>query len=95
MSVDEFEGWIGFDQIDPIGAFRADLNAATIAQTIANCNRGKNQRPYKRTDFMPFYEAPKATNEEIGDAFLVWGRQMKARLEQKKRRASKRRQRAH
>lgn len=30
-----------------------DFNFATIAQVIANCNRGKNQKAYKAHDFMP------------------------------------------
>ena len=92
MSAEEFVQWIEFDKVSPIGAIRADLRAAIIAQTIANCHIGKNQRPFKRTDFMPFYEEPRATDEDIGNAFIAWGKKVKAQLEQrKKRNAGKRR----
>ena len=84
MSADEWADWKAIDSISPIGRIRADLHAAIVAQTVANCHIGKNQRPFKRTDFMPFYEAPKQTDEEIGTRFLQWGQRIKAALDAKK-----------
>lgn len=81
MSADEWQSWIAYDRLSPIGPLRADLRAAIVAQTVANCH---SARPMKRTDFMPFYEPPKQTDEEIGDMWLAWGKRMKAALEARK-----------
>lgn len=35
VSMDELRAWQAFDSIDPIGGYRGDLQAATIAQHIA------------------------------------------------------------
>lgn len=88
MSADEFAEWFAFDRISPIGAIRGDLHAAIVAQTVANCHIGRWQRPFKRTDFMPFYEAPKATDEEIGDIFLAWGKQIQASIDHRKKKCA-------
>lgn len=84
MSCDEWESWIAYNNMAPIGPLRADIRAAIVAQTVANCNIGRNQRPFSRTDFMPFYEAPQQTDEEIGDMWLAWGKRMKASIDAKK-----------
>lgn len=50
--------WQLYDQMDPIGmGDRADVNAATIAATIANANRDpkRRSRPYSPDDFIPRY----------------------------------------
>jgi len=95
MSAAEFESWVVFDRISPIGRIRADLQAAIVAQTVANCNLGKGQRPFKRTDFMPFYETPPQSDDKIGTMFLQWGQRMKAAIERRKKRgAGKRRRKA-
>ena len=49
----EFAEWIAYSTLEPFGEERADLRSAIVACLIANTNRGKNQRPYKETDFMP------------------------------------------
>jgi len=49
---------MAFYSIEPFGEQRADLRAAIVASVIANSNRGKNQKPFKPEDFMPFKEAP-------------------------------------
>lgn len=46
-----------FAQLEPFGERRADLRAAIVATTVANANRGKNQRPFKVEDFMPRLDA--------------------------------------
>lgn len=90
MSAEEFESWIAYDRISPIGPMRGDLHAAIVAQVMANCHLGRNQRPFKRTDFMPFYETPKPSDDEIGDALLAWGKRMQASFDAKKRKGKRR-----
>lgn len=90
MSADEWADWKAVDSISPIGRIRADLQAAIVAQTTANCHLGRNQRAFSRTDFMPFYEPPKQTDDEIGTVLLQWGKHMKAALDAKKKKKRKR-----
>lgn len=45
--------WMVFAKLEPFGERRGDLRAAIVAATIANANRGKNQKAYKVEDFMP------------------------------------------
>jgi len=52
----ELAEWSAFFSIEPFGYFRTDLQAGIIASTIANCNRSKNSKSFKPTDFMPFGE---------------------------------------
>lgn len=92
MSNDEFESWIAYNRISPIGPLRADLRAAIVAQVMVNCHIGRNQRPFKRTDFMPFYEEPPRTDEQIGDVFIQWGQRVQAALDAKKARKAKRKE---
>lgn len=82
MSADEWESWKAYDATSPIGPLRADLRAAIVAQTVATCQGAK----VKRTDFMPFYEPPKPTEEEIGDSVIAWAKAMKAAMDAKLRR---------
>ncbi len=49
---------MAFAQTEPIGAERADLQAAIIACTMANINRSSKQSPYKIGDFMPKFDGP-------------------------------------
>lgn len=83
MSADEAESWKAYDGLSPIGPLRADLRAAIVAQTTANCHIGKGQRAFKRTDFMPFYEAPKQSDDEIGMVLLQWAKATQAALDYK------------
>jgi hypothetical protein len=45
--------WMVFAKLEPFGERQADLRAAIVAATIANANRGKNQKAFKVEDFMP------------------------------------------
>ena len=54
MSASEFNEIIAFHKLAPIDHSRADINAALIAATIANVNRGKRRKPFKIADFIPF-----------------------------------------
>jgi hypothetical protein len=48
--------WQIYESIEPFGEQRADLRAGIIASVIANVNRGKGQKPFTATDFMPYLE---------------------------------------
>lgn len=56
ISSEELTTWLAFHSLNPIGNDRADVNAAVIASTIANCHSKKH---YKIDDFMPKYGQPK------------------------------------
>lgn len=47
---------MAYDELDPIGDDRADLNAAAIQATFANIHRGKNKPAYKIKDFLLKWE---------------------------------------
>ena len=66
---------MAYDRISPIGPERADINAGIIASTIANCNRSKNSKTFKVSDFTADY-TPKTKlsekehlNTQIKEAF--------------------------
>jgi len=49
----ELTEWMAFEKITgPLGRRRNDIQAATIAATIANSNRGKKGKKFKMTDFL-------------------------------------------
>lgn len=72
-----FTEWMIFYNLEPFGEQRADLRAAIVAATIANANRGKNQRAYKVEDFMPRIDADDA-REPDNDALLAKVRNLNA-----------------
>lgn len=53
----ELVEWMAFYELEPFGYFRRDLEAAMIAQTIANVNRGKGKQPFKLNDFLLKFKA--------------------------------------
>lgn len=53
MSATEYALWQTFARIEPLGHARGDLQAAIIAQTVANRHRGPREAAYKIADFMP------------------------------------------
>lgn len=48
----EIQEWIEYNKVEPL-EYRADLRAGIICSVIANVNRGKKQKAFKPTDFMP------------------------------------------
>lgn len=52
MSSEELSMWMAYEVIEPFGETRADIRAGIIASTIANVNRGKNQKAFSPEDFM-------------------------------------------
>lgn len=60
MTASDIVEWMGFDFVDPIGAQRADMQAALVAYTIAAvAPKGKNARKLKIGDFILKFEPPK------------------------------------
>jgi hypothetical protein len=58
--------WMAFYQVEPFGEERADLRSAIIACVTANAWRGKNQKPFEVSDFLPKFDPPKQqTLEEM------------------------------
>lgn len=61
----ELTEWMAFEKITgPLGRRRGDIQAATIAATIANANRGKGSRKFKVSDFLiPYGEQRKGPEQ--------------------------------
>jgi hypothetical protein len=51
----ELSEWMAYDQLDPFGNYRGDLQSAIVASTIANVNlnRKKRKKPFSPDDFIP------------------------------------------
>ena len=55
-----FQEWIQYSEIEPFGEERADLRAAIVSATIANCTaRGKGKPAFRPSQFMPEFGPPK------------------------------------
>ncbi len=72
-----FQEWKTYYQYDPFGGERGDINAATIAATIANVNRTKKTKRFKVRDFVPRY-GPKEplTGEEMLQKIMAMNQAM-------------------
>jgi hypothetical protein len=68
ISSKELMEWMAFEQLEPFGYEQEMLGHAITATTIANVNRGKDQKPYKIEDFLPklkyVEEKPEQTVED-------------------------------
>lgn len=68
LSSSELTEWIAYESITgPLGRRRQDIQAATIAATIANANRGKKGKKFKLSDFL----IPYGTTEQKSPAQLL------------------------
>jgi hypothetical protein len=56
---------MAFATVEPFGCEAGFLGHATVAQTIANVNRSKGQKPYKIEDFMPKFEQKAQSVDEM------------------------------
>jgi len=66
----QFSEWIAFSQVEPFGEERADLRSAIIACITANAFRGKDQKPFEVSDFMPKFDPPEQQTEDQMKLFL-------------------------
>lgn len=48
----ELAEWLAYYRVEPFGEERDDMRSASIACTMANIHRGKNQRAYRISEFM-------------------------------------------
>jgi hypothetical protein len=53
MSARRLAEWQAYCSLEPFGPPAAHWQVALVAATIANANRGKNQKAFKPEDFMP------------------------------------------
>jgi len=65
MSSLELTEWMLFSQLEPFGSEVNFMGHAITASTIANVNRGKGDKPYNVSDFMPKFEAHEQTVDEM------------------------------
>lgn len=67
LSSSELTEWMVYEKLTgPLGRRRADIQAATIAATIANANRSKGGKKFKVTDFLIDYgERRRKTPQEM------------------------------
>jgi len=56
MTSAHFAEWMGYARLEPFGEDRADLRMGIVASVIANSNRGKGQKAFKPSDFIPSFE---------------------------------------
>lgn len=54
LSSNDLSEWMAYFRVEPFGEDRKDLRMGILASVIANSNRGKSQRPFKPSDFMPY-----------------------------------------
>ena len=64
---------MAFSILEPFGTDAENIGHAITASTIANVNRGKNQKAYKVEDFMPRYKKkpPQTENEMLQIAAMT------------------------
>jgi len=56
---------MAFSNLEPFGTDAENIGHAITASTIANVNRGKNQKAYKVEDFMPHRRKKNQTTDEM------------------------------
>jgi hypothetical protein len=56
---------MAFSTLEPFGSDADNLGHAITASTIANVNRGKNDKPYKVEDFMPKFEKENQSQDQM------------------------------
>ena len=61
----ELSEWMAYYELNPFGSVRNDLQAGIVASTIANVNRGKNDKSFTPSDFMPYMEKPQQSEGDM------------------------------
>jgi hypothetical protein len=67
MTWREYLEWGEYYGLEPWGEERGDLRSGIVASVIANVNRDAKKQPkaFEPVDFMPYYEKPKPTPEQL------------------------------
>lgn len=63
MSSHELAEWMAYDEFDPIGAVRGDVQAGTVASAAVNLWAGKDDKRSTPLDFVPDYGGLRAEAE--------------------------------
>lgn len=64
---------LAYGRVEPFGEQRADLRSGIIASTVANVNRGRRQKAFQPTDFMPYPPRRKPqTVSQIKQGLKAW-----------------------
>lgn len=75
MPVSEFYDFMLYDQVEPLGGRRGDIQAGIIAATVANCNRSEKTKPFTPEDFIPSWEAklvqPQSADKQLAIMKIV------------------------
>lgn len=76
MSAREFTEWMMLEQIEPFGDRRGDVQAGTVAATIANVNRAKKtDKIFTPFDFMinwePEPERQQTPQQQLDTMYLL------------------------
>lgn len=83
MSSSELTEWMVYEKITgPLGRRRADIQAATIAATIANANRAKRSKKAQISDFLIDYQ--RASRRRTGRELLATVRDITSALSGRK-----------
>lgn len=83
MSSSELTEWMVYEKITgPLGRRRADIQAATIAATIANANRSRNAKKAQISDFLIDYE--RVSRRRTGHEILATLREITSALSGRK-----------
>lgn len=62
----ELTEWMAFEKMTgPLGRRRGDIQAATVAATVANANRGKGGKKFKLSDFLIPYDDSRKSPEQM------------------------------
>jgi hypothetical protein len=69
MSAREFDQWIAYDRVEPIGEWRADIRNAMLMTLLANVHRDPKRRPFKLDQFLPFVPKHAPTADELEERF--------------------------
>lgn len=64
ISSRELTEWMAFAHLEPFGREAEYIGYALVAATVANVNRGKGQKAYEISDFMPTFEEKKEQTVE-------------------------------
>lgn len=82
--------WMAYYKAEPFGEERADLRAGVIASTIANANRGKGQRAYKPSEFMPkFGKKQGKTAKQMWETLMAFSNAQNASVAAKEKSSGK------
>lgn len=73
----ELTEWMAYENMTgPLGRRRGDIQAATIAATIANANRGKKGKKARIVDFLIEYGKQSKTPQQMLDMIRSLNRSM-------------------